>query len=111
MFDKSYYYYLIIFATIIFIFALIPIIFEIIQQKITSNIPYISLIMIIIGLLIFMFISISKGYYIHLFFYTIGFICISIILFFKKSFDKNNIIINKTVTQNYIYTIDEQEEQ
>ncbi len=93
---NSLYYNLIILATIIAIFSLVPIIFEIIQQKITSNIPYVSLICIIVTLLIFMYISIVKKYYLHLFLYTFGFLCASIIIFLKRQYDHKNVYINKT---------------
>lgn len=88
--DKSIYYYLILFATFLFCFSFIPIIFKIIEQKITSNIPYISLIFMIIALLIYLFVTINEKYYIRVFFGLIGLISISIILFLKRSFDKNN---------------------
>ena len=72
---EEYFYKLIVFATIISISSLVPILYEIIQQKITSNIPYISLIFISIAFLIFMYISLLKGYYLHLFFYSFGLLC------------------------------------
>ena len=99
--NKTIYYYLILFATFIIIFAFIPLLFEIIQQKITSNIPYISLILIMIGFLIYFFIALSREYYFHLLFYSIGLIVIIIILFLKNKFDKNsiNININKNITK------------
>jgi uncharacterized protein with PQ loop repeat len=91
--NKNIYYYLILFATLLITFSLIPIVFEIIEQKITYNIPYVSLICMLISFLIYLFITIHRKYYIHVFFYLIGFICVSIILFLKKKFDKNNIDI------------------
>ena len=91
--DKSIYYYLILFATFIFAFSLIPIVFQIMQQKITSNIPYVSLICIIIGFLIYLYIAISRFYIVHIFIYTLGLLCVSIILFLKTKFDNNNISI------------------
>ena len=90
---KSIYYYLILFATFIFAFSLIPIVFQIMQQKITSNIPYVSLICIIIGFLIYLYIAISRFYIVHIFIYTLGLLCVSIILFLKTKFDNNNISI------------------
>jgi uncharacterized protein with PQ loop repeat len=110
--NKSIYYYLILFSTFIFTFALIPIVFEIIQQKITSNIPYISLFFFIIGFLIYLYIAITRGYYIHIFFYTIGLLCISIIIFLKRNFDKNNITINKNIiNKNIIFNYLQEEEE
>jgi uncharacterized protein with PQ loop repeat len=95
--DKSIYYYLILFATFLFSFSFIPIVFEIIEQKLTSNIPYISLICMIIAFLIYLFITINRRYYIHIFFYLIGLISVSTILFLKRSYDKNNIKITSFV--------------
>lgn len=91
--DKSIYYYLILFATFLFSFSFIPIVFEIIEQKLTSNIPYISLVCMIIAFLIYLFITINRKYYIHIFFYLIGLISVSTILFLKRKYDKNNIQI------------------
>ena len=69
--NKNIYYYLILFATLLITFSLIPIVFEIIEQKITSNIPYVSLICMLISFLIYLFITIHRKYYIHVFFYLI----------------------------------------
>ena len=87
----SLYYYLIMFATLLFIFSFIPMVFEILQQKITSNIPYISLFSLLISLLIFLFITIIKEYYIHSIFYSIGLLSVIILLFLKKSYDSKSI--------------------
>jgi uncharacterized protein with PQ loop repeat len=93
--DKTVYYYLILFAILLLSFSFIPLVFEILQQKITSNIPYMSLICILISFLIYLFIAINRNYYMHAFFYLIGLISISIILFLKKEFDSTNTIIKK----------------
>jgi len=95
--NKTIYYYLILFAIFLLTFSFVPIVFEIINQKITSNIPYISLIFMIISFLIFLFITINRGYYIHIFFYLISLISISIILFLKKNYDKNNMVVKKII--------------
>ena len=87
----SIYYYLIMFATLLFTFSFVPIVFEILQQKITSNIPYISLFSLLIALLIFLFIAIIKSYYIHSIFYSIGLLSVIIICFLKKSYDDKSI--------------------
>jgi uncharacterized protein with PQ loop repeat len=70
--NKTIYYYLILFAIFLLTFSFVPIVFEIINQKITSNIPYVSLIFMIISFLIFLFITIDRKYYIHIFFYMIS---------------------------------------
>jgi hypothetical protein len=98
--DKSIYYYIILFATFLFSFSFIPIVFEVIQQKITLNIPYVSLICLFVSFIIFLFVAISRQYYIHIFIYLIGLISISIILFLKKSYDKKTN--TKTFTINDI---------
>ena len=89
----SIYYYLIMFATLLFTFSFVPMVFEILQQKITSNIPYISLFSLLIALLIFLFIAIIKSYYIHSIFYSIGLLSVIIICFLKKSYDSKSIKI------------------
>ena len=99
--DKTIYYYLILFATLLFTFSFIPIVFEVIEQKITSNLPYISLIFMFVSFLIFLFITIHRGYYVHILLYFIALTGISIILFLKRTYDSNNIMIEKTIN-NYI---------
>jgi uncharacterized protein with PQ loop repeat len=99
--DKNKYYYLILFATFLFTFSFIPLVYEIIQQKITINIPYSTLVFMLISFIIYLFITISRQYYYHIFLYLIGFICISIILFLKRKFDKNNIDNNNIIIKNY----------
>ena len=95
--DKTIYYYLILFAIFLFAFSLIPIVFEIIQQKITSNIPYISLISMFLSFIIYLFVTISKQYYIHIFFYLICLICVSIIIFYKRKYDKKKYVISNSI--------------
>jgi uncharacterized protein with PQ loop repeat len=85
--DKSIYYYLILFATFLFSFAFIPLVFEIIQKKITINIPYISLLCMFISFIIYLFITINRQYYSHIFFYLVGLICVSLIIFLKRKYD------------------------
>ena len=95
--NKTFYYYLILLATFLFTFSFIPLVLEIIQQKITSNIPYVTLICMFISFIIYLFITISRQYYIHIFLYLIALISIAIILFFKKKYDTNNVKITKFV--------------
>ena len=92
--QKKVYYYLTIFVTFLFSFSFIPLLFQIIQLRITANIPYITLICILLVLIYNLFISIQKEYYIRIFFYLIALICISIILFLKGKYD-NEMIENK----------------
>jgi uncharacterized protein with PQ loop repeat len=88
--DKSYYYYIILFATFLFTFSYIPIVFQIIQQKKSSNIPYLSLIAMSIAFILFLFITISRRYYVHLFFYLVGLISVSIIIFYKRYYENSD---------------------
>ena len=101
--DKSIYYYLILFATFLFSFSFIPLVFEIIQQKITLNIPYVSLICMFLSFLIYLFITINRKYYIHLFFYLVGLISISIIIFLKRKYDNKKDENNKINIKNVVY--------
>jgi len=95
--NKTFYYYLILLATFLFTFSFISLVLEVIQQKLTSNLPYVTLICMFISFLIYLFITISRQYYIHIFLYLIGLISISIILFLKRKYDNNNIKINKYI--------------
>lgn len=96
--DKTIYYYLILFAIFLFTFALIPLVFEIIQQKITSNIPYITLYCFLIGFLIYLYIAIDRQYLFHMFFYIVGIFSVIIIIFIK-----NNHVNSIKKTQTIIY--------
>jgi len=98
MINTSIYYYLIMFSTLLFVYAFIPIVFEILQKKVTFNIPYISLFSLLISFLILLFIGLIKEYYIHSIFYCIGLLSIIIIMFLKKSYDNNSNI--KKITFN-----------
>ena len=95
--DKSIYYYLILFATFLFTFSFVPLVFEVIQQRLTINIPYTTLICMMLSLLIYLFITIHRKYYLHIFFYLVSFVCISIILFLKKTYDKKNMKVSKFI--------------
>jgi uncharacterized protein with PQ loop repeat len=92
--NKTFFYYLILFAIFLFTFAFIPLLFEILQQKVTSNIPYTTLICMIISLIIYLYVTIIRKYYIHMFFFFISLICISIILYLKTIYDTNNYKIS-----------------
>lgn len=82
--DKTIYYYLILFSIFLFTFSLIPVVFEIIQQKITSNIPYITLYFLLFSFLILLYIAIDRQYFFHMFFYIVNIFCIIIIIFIKN---------------------------
>ena len=97
---NNIYYYMILFAIFLSSFSLIPIVVEIIQQRLTINIPYISLICMFISFIIYIFISINRHYYTHLFFYLVGLICVSIIIFFKFKYDKNKNNIKIYIKKN-----------
>ena len=91
MVNRTIYYYLILFAIFLINFSLIPIVFQIIQERLTSNIPYISLICMMIANLIYLFIVVERQYYAHIFFYFVGLISLSIIIFLKRQYDKERI--------------------
>jgi len=95
--DKSIYYYLILLATFLFTFSFVPLVFEVIQQRLTINIPYVTLICMMLSFLIYLFITINRQYYLHIFFYLVSFVCISIILFLKRNYDKKNMKVSKFI--------------
>jgi len=80
-------YYLILISNFLFSIAFIPMIYEVLNTKITINIPYLTLIPLFIAFLFLLFVSVVKKYWIHVFIYFIGLFSISIILFLKKDFD------------------------
>ena len=84
--NKTIYYYLILFATFLLNFALIPLVFQIIDEKNCSAIPYSTIISFMVAILIYLFIVIERKYYIHIFFYLIGLISLSVILFLKRKY-------------------------
>ena len=91
--SKTVYYYIILLANLLVVLALIPVTFQIIQQKITSNIPYSSLIFMVIAFLIYLFVSINRLYPFHIFIYFIGLLCVSIVLFLKKNYNVHRVFI------------------
>lgn len=96
--DKSTAYYFIVTAIFLLNFAYIPLLFEVLQQKNTSNIPYLTLICILISQLLLLFIVFYRSYYYHVFIYLVGFVCVAAILFLKPTFyGRNTQLIKKTV--------------
>ena len=105
--DKSTTYYFIVTAIFLLNFAYIPLLFEVLQQKNTSNIPYLTLICILISQLLLLFIVFYRSYYYHVFIYLVGFVCVAALLFLKPIYqDKNTQIINKNIYNQFI--IDEE---
>jgi uncharacterized protein with PQ loop repeat len=96
--DKTIYYYLILFAILLLTFSFIPLVFQIIQDRITSNIPYTTLICMFLSFTIYLFITISRKYYFHIFFYFICLVCISILIYLKASHVPSRIVENDTVS-------------
>lgn len=92
MINKTIYYYIILFAIFLTSFSFIPIIYEIYQQKIISNIPFISLILLLVTYLIYLFVAITKKYYVHLFFYLVGLFSILLLIYFKFKYNNDNTI-------------------
>ena len=97
MIDKKIFYYIILFSNFILNFSLIPLLFEVNQQKFTNNIPYFTILLILISQILLLFVVIYKGYYFHIFIYSVGMICSSILLFLKRYYDKKNTNIIKVV--------------
>ena len=86
------FYYLIIFSIILTLLAYIYLLFIISTLKLTINIPYIFLILLIFSYIILIYISIYKKYIIHSILYIIMFIILSIITILKITYDKNEIV-------------------
>lgn len=96
--DKTTIYYLIVGATFLLNFAFIPLLFEVLQQRQMSNIPYVTLFCFLIAQALFLFVVFFRNYHLHIFIYLVGFICVSSLLFLKKFYDKRNIHIIKKYT-------------
>ncbi len=87
----------ILFANFLFCAALIPLIFEVIQQKYTSNIPYLSISFLLIAYIILFIISVMRKYLMHCVIYFIGIVCALIVLSLKSNYDKNKVFVQKTM--------------
>lgn len=108
MIDKTIFYYLILFANFIINFAFIPLVFEVIQQRYSHNIPYMSIILFMFAQIIFLFIVLYKEYYFHVFIYVVGLLCSCILFFLKKYYDKQNTkVINVIKNETVITTTEE----
>lgn len=86
------FYQMIIFTIILNIIAYSYLLFNICTYKITINIPYLFLILLIFSYIILIYISIYKNYKVHNILYIIMFFIILIITILKISYDKNEII-------------------
>lgn len=104
--DKTIFYQLILFSNFIINFSLIPLVFEVIQQKYTTNIPYSSILLLLLAQIIFLFVVLYKKYYFLVFIYVTGLICSCILLFLKKYYDKKNTKIIKVI-KNSVYVEEE----
>ena len=82
--DKSTIYYLIIGATFLLNFAFIPLLFEVLQTRQMSNIPYFTLICFLIAQALFLFV--------------VFFVCIWAVLFLRYCYDGKNIHLIKKYT-------------
>lgn len=89
--DKTIYYYLIMFAIFLSVFAFIPLTLDIIQKRLTINIPFSTMICFFLSFVIYLFISLNREYYVHAIFYTIGIIATIIIMFMKKHYDQKKL--------------------
>ena len=87
----------ILFANFLFCAALIPLIFETIQQKYTSNISYLTLAFLLVAYVILFIISVMRKYLMHCIIYFIGIVCALIMLSLKVNYDKNKVFIQKTM--------------
>ncbi len=81
--------YLLLLANIIIVFSLIPLSYEVSIMKMTSNIPYITLISLATAFIIFIFGTAIKKYWFHVFIYFIGLIAVMWMLVNKKEYDAN----------------------
>ena len=104
--DKKKIYYesnLIVGAIFLLNFAFVPLLFEVLQQKNMTNIPYLTLICLLISQILLLFIVFYRNYYYHVFIHLVGFICISSLLFLKPKYDSINIqVINKNIYNKFI---------
>ena len=84
----------------LFVFSFIPLLLEIVQQRVTSNIPYTTLILLLLSFIIYVTVCFLKKNYVHVLVYTIAIIAIGILLHFKQKFDKENnlVIVEKSAT-------------
>lgn len=103
MINKTVFYYIILFSNFMLNFSLVPLLFEVNQQKNTNNIPYFTILLILISQILLLFVVIYKGYYFHIFIYSVGLICSSILLFLKRYYDQKNRniinLVNKNITE------------
>lgn len=100
--NKTTIYYLIVASIFLMNFSFIPLLLEVLQQRNLTNIPYITLICMLLSQILLLFIVFYRSYYYHIFIYLIGFICISTLLFLKPIYDNKNIQVIKRNVYNVI---------
>tara|TARA_Y200000002_G_scaffold370788_2_gene366713 strand:- start:277 stop:603 length:327 start_codon:yes stop_codon:yes gene_type:complete len=105
--DKTTMYYIIVAATFLLNFAYVPLLLEVLQQRNLNNIPYLTIILILISQILLLFVVFYRSYYYHVFIYLVGFVCVAALLFLKPIYqDKNTQVINKNIYNQFI--IDEE---
>ena len=102
MINKTVFYYIILFSNFMLNFALIPLLFEVNQQRYTGNIPYFTILLILISQILLLFVVIYKGYYFHIFIYAVGMICSSLLLFLKRYYDNRESDVVNVINKNII---------
>jgi|TARA_B110000483_G_scaffold138665_1_gene165711 hypothetical protein len=96
--NKTTIYYIIVASIFLMNFSFIPLLLEVLQQRNMTNIPYLTLITMLISQILLLFVVFYRGYYYHIFIYLVGFVCISTLLFLKPMYDNKNIqVINRNV--------------
>lgn len=100
--NKTTIYYLIVASIFLMNFSFIPLLLEVLQQRNLTNIPYLTLICMLLSQILLLFIVFYRSYYYHIFIYLIGFICISTLLFLKPIYDNKNIQVIKRNVYNVI---------
>jgi hypothetical protein len=91
--EDIFYYYLILFSTVLISFSFITLLTEVRYQQMTSNIPYLFLIFFILAYSILIGIAIIKRYVIHSIFYLLILVTLIVITILKHYYDQNNSTI------------------
>ena len=87
---SSPYYYLILTSIFLTTCGYVALLNHVLQNKSADCVPYLMLIPILLGLIIFTFISFVRKYPVHLIFYIVSIVCIIGILNMKRNSGENS---------------------
>ena len=95
------YYYSVMIGLFLWVFSYIPLAANVIKNRRTNNLPYITYFLSLIASMIFILICVSKRYYIHFILFLILLLCNIVILYYKTKYNNEYFTPSPCPDQSY----------